>query len=156
MITFSRSYFLRARLLLTCRGSNLVLGFEKEKNSTTPSKLLGYRVSDLHNPYAQRFGMFPSLKSLTDLPRLVTVAKPRLVCGDFLSEGSIVTDNTQLLRLNVEGMDYSVVYTKGSFNNVFFQHLFVSSVERTNAMTIVLFSASSHTRTSAVAVSIFH
>ncbi len=35
---------------------------------------------------------FPSLESLPDLPRLVTVAKPRLVCGDFqawLSEGSI-------------------------------------------------------------------
>ncbi len=48
--------------------------------------------ADLHNPYAQRFGMFPSLESLPDLPRLVTVAKPRLVCSDFqawLSEGSI-------------------------------------------------------------------
>ncbi len=42
--------------------------------------------------FAQRFGMFPSLESLPDLPRLVTVAKPRLVYSDFqawLSEGSI-------------------------------------------------------------------
>ncbi len=54
---------------------------------------MGFADADLHNPYAQRFGMFPSLESLPDLPRLVMVAKPRLVCSDFqawLSEGSII------------------------------------------------------------------
>lgn len=71
------------------------LGFlilKKGKNATTLSKLLGYRVSDLHNPYAQRFGLFPSRKSLTEPLRIVTVAKPRLVGGGFwvwLTEGSI-------------------------------------------------------------------
>ena len=59
--------------------------------STPPSKLLGYRLSDLRVPYAHRFAILLSAENLTALECIVTVAKiglDRSCLWEELSEGA--------------------------------------------------------------------